>query len=335
MKHAILLINLGTPQAPVKKHVRAFLKEFLSDKRVIDLPSIIRYCLLYGIILPFRTGKTTHAYQTVWTENGSPLMQHSVNLTNKLQARLGSDYEVALGMRYGKPSITSALNQLKSCDKITIIPLYPQYSSAASGSSIEAALTKLAKQLTLPSLVVLRDFHRDDSYIQAQAALIKPYLANHDHLLLSYHGLPERHLEQGGCQPLCKAPCPSTSLISTNQSCYRAQCYETSRLLAKSLDLSESNYTTSFQSRLGKTEWIKPYTDSILVTLIQQGVRRLAISCPSFVADCLETIEEIGMRAQEQWHELGGEQLTLIPCLNDNDQWVDALRSMIITRSDA
>lgn len=321
MKKGLLLMNIGSPTAPDTPAVRRFLAEFLADKRVIDLPAPLRYLLLYAFILPFRPQKSALAYQAIWTPKGSPLICHSQDLCAKLQMKLGAEYKVVLGMRYGQPSIHDALAQLEDCEHITVLPLYPQYSSAATGSSIEKVLEELAPKNTFPSMTIIRDFYQHPEFIKAFADQIKPYVKDHDYLLFSYHGLPERQLQKGGCKPVCVGACPPIS--SKNQSCYRAQSQQTSALLAQALGLTD--YGTSFQSRLGKTPWIKPYTDIVLPELAERGIKRLAIACPSFVSDCLETIEEIGMRAKEQWLEVGGKELTLIPCLNANDAWVDAV----------
>jgi protoporphyrin/coproporphyrin ferrochelatase len=321
MKNGLLLINIGTPTHPTTLDVGRYLSEFLSDKRVITLPAFFRYLLLYGFILPFRVQRSTHAYQAIWTAKGSPLLVYSQKLVKKVQAELGTSYKVVLGMRYGHPSLEQAIQQLKNCETITVLPLYPQYSSAATGSSIEEALELLARQTVIPSIRIINHFYSHPAFIAAQAAIIKPYLSNHDHVLFSYHGIPESHLQQSGCKKICTHNCP----VSANTNCYRAQCQQTTTLLAQALGLPEKNYSTAFQSRLGKTPWIKPYTDEILQQLIAQGVKRIAVACPSFVTDCLETIEEIGLRLKEQWEKLGGEHLTSIPCLNDNESWVHAI----------
>ncbi|KTD65861.1 ferrochelatase [Legionella shakespearei] len=323
MQEGLLIINLGTPSHPDRKAVRAYLSEFLTDKRVIDLPALIRYVLVYGFILPFRTKQSTHAYQSIWSEQGSPLLCHSQNLASQLQARLSPEFKIALGMRYGKPSIKTALDELKDCASITVLPLYPQYSSAATGSSIEEVIRLLSMQEVIPSLNIIRDFYQHPGYIKAQAALIKENLGEDQHLIFSYHGLPERQINKSGCHTVCKESCPPVSV--TNQGCYKAQCYETSRQLADELQLHTGQYSTSFQSRLGKTPWIKPYTDEVLTELAAQGIKNLAICCPSFVADCLETLEEIGLRAKEQWIESGGKEFNLIPCLNDSPAWIEAI----------
>ena len=311
MKRGLLLINLGSPKSPDTSAVRRYLREFLSDRRVINLPAPLRYILLYLFILPFRPRRSAEAYQEVWTPNGSPLICNSQALLAKLQLRLKEEYTVALGMRYGQPRISDALDQLESCQQITVLPLYPQYSSAATGSVIEEVLRQLAPKTIFPSFTIIRDFYQHPAFIRAQAAQIKPFIANHDYILFSYHGLPENQLPKSPDDPAC----------------YRSQCLQTSLLLASALGLTE--YGTSFQSRLGKTPWIKPYTDTILSELAARGIKRLAIACPSFVSDCLETLEEIGIRGKEQWLEAGGEELTLIPCMNASDEWIDAIVQIV------
>jgi ferrochelatase len=327
MKHGLLLVNIGTPAAPTKRAVWRYLSEFLRDPRVITLPSLLRYLLLYCFILPFRTRRSTMAYQAIWTAEGSPMLCHGFKFAAKLQQKLPAGYHVALGMRYGNPSIQEALDSLKDCERITVLPLYPQYSSAANGSSIEKVLQLLAKEINIPSLTVIREFYTHPSFIAAEAELIKPYIAEHDHILFSYHGIPEDHLHQSGCKTICTDQCP----VGWEKNCYRAQCQRTTSLIATQLQLDKAQYSTAFQSRLGKTEWIKPYTDKVLSDLLRRGIKRIAVVCPSFVADCLETLEEIAIRLQEQWLAMGGEVLTLVPCLNENDRWVDAVVDMVRT----
>lgn len=326
MKKGLLLINLGTPKHPTLWAVWQYLRIFLADKRVITLPVVLRYLLLYGFILPFRISKTKHAYRAIWTEKGSPLRVYGDLLCQKLQEKFGDTYQVALGMRYGYPSIESALNRLQTCEHLTILPLYPQYSSAATGSSLEAVLQKIAKKNAVPALTVIRQFYDHPAFIKAQARLITSYLTDFDMLIFSYHGLPEQHLLQQGCAKICTKACDTSSRPTSD--CYRAQCYQTSTLLAHTLELSPHQYTTVFQSRLGRTPWIQPYMENVLRELAAGPVKRIVIACPSFVADCLETLEEIGLRAREFWRELGGEQLTLVPCLNAEDVWCDALVSI-------
>lgn len=327
MKKGLLLINLGTPNQPTLGAVRTYLREFLMDKRVIDLPYPFRFVLVQGLIIPFRARRTTSLYQRIWTEAGSPLLVNSRSLQDALQKRLGDTVQVVLGMRYGQPSIQQALAQLQDCQSITVLPLYPQYASAVTHSSLDEVLRCLASTKIFPSLSIIRDFYQHPAFIEAYAQLIQPYLVDHEHVLFSYHGIPERHLEKLGCKPVCQVNCPPIS--ATNASCYRAQCQQTTKAIVKNLHLAPTQYSMSFQSRLGKTPWIKPYTDAALEPLIQQGVRRLAVVCPSFTADCLETLEEIGIRAEEQWRALGGTQLSLVPSLNSSDKWVEAISHLI------
>lgn len=326
-QHGLLLIQLGTPESLHVRDVRRYLRVFLSDKRVLDLPAWVRYALLNFIILPFRSKRSAEAYQQIWTEQGSPLRTLSTRLKNKLQKSLETTHTVVLGMRYGEPSLKQAMKDLAHCDSITVLPLYPQYASSSTGSSLEEVLTYFSTQTVIPSLHIIRDFYAHPAFIQAQAKQIQPHLNNNDYCLFSYHGLPVRHIEKSGCKAVCLTPCPKPK--DSNTGCYRAQCYETTRQLVSTLGLNQDQYCTAFQSRLGKTPWIKPYTDEVLEQLANQGIKRLLVACPAFVTDCLETLEEIGMQAKEQWLALGGEAFTLVPCLNDEDHWVQAILEII------
>ncbi|MBI2785903.1 MAG: ferrochelatase [Legionella longbeachae] len=323
MKHGLLLINLGTPSSPKISAVRSYLREFLIDKRVINLPTLLRYLLVYTVILPFRSKRSALAYQSIWTEKGSPLLCYSQKLVHELQKEVGPENKIALGMRYGQPSIESALQKLKQCESITVLPLYPQYSSAASGSAIEETMRIIRSWELIPSIKIISDFFQHPAYIKAQAQIIRASLSNEHYILFSYHGIPERQLTNSGCKSICPGPCPT--LKTEMRGCYRAQCYQSSRLLAKELGLANHSYSTAFQSRLGKTPWIKPYTDSVLIELIAKGIKKLIIVCPSFVSDCLETLEEMGIRAKQQWIALGGEELIVIPCMNTNPLWIKAI----------
>lgn len=326
MKRGLLLINLGTPKNADISSVMVFLRVFLTDKRVIDLPALFRYLLVYVFILPFRTKRSAQAYQEIWTEQGSPLLYHSQNLTNAVQKKMGAAYQVVLGMRYGQPSIQSALTHLKQCESITILPLYPQYSSAASGSSIEEAMQIIKSWDLIPSIRIISNFFQFPPYIKAQAELIKGYLSEPEYVIFSYHGIPERQITKSSCHTVCAEECPP--LTDKIQRCYKAQCHQSTRLLAKELELSENQYRTVFQSRLGKTPWIKPYTDEVMVQLAAKGIKKIVLVCPSFVADCLETLEEIGIRAKKQLLDLGGEELTVVPSLNDHPLWVQAITEL-------
>ncbi|HIE3594072.1 TPA: ferrochelatase, partial [Legionella anisa] len=313
--------------------VRSYLREFLTDKRVIDLPAFLRYILVYLFILPFRSKRSARAYQSIWTEQGSPLLFHSQNLMNEVQKEVGSEHVIALGMRYGTPSITTALNQLKQCESITILPLYPQYSSAANGSSIAEVMRILSSWDLVPSIKIISDFFQHPAYLKAQAQTIKTYLQEQTHVLFSYHGIPERQITKSSCKSICTESCPP--LTDNIQRCYRAQCHQSSRLLASELGLSKNSYSTAFQSRLGKTPWIKPYTDHLLAELIAKGIKKLVIVCPSFVADCLETLEEIGIRLKKQWVTLGGEELIIVPSMNNDPLWIKAIIAIAQMQSDS
>lgn len=330
-KTGVLLINLGTPDDCSPKSVSAYLKQFLNDPRVIDLPKLIRYILVNWIIIPFRYKKTAHAYRQVWTTNGSPLLVHSRELVESLSNELDDNFQVELGMRYGHPSIESAMLKLKDCQKIIAIPLFPQYSSAATGSAVEALLRTLASQWNIPEIHIKKDFFNNPDFIHAYADIIKDNIKSKkvDSIIFSYHGLPERHINKSECSAQCSRLNACPQIDDQNAYCYRAQCYETSRLIAKELNLEPTQYQVTFQSRLGKTPWLKPYTDLVLPELIKNNVKNIAIVCPSFVSDCLETLEEINIRAREQWLALGGHEFIFIPCLNNNPLWVKGLLNMV------
>lgn len=324
MKKGILLINLGTPNKANHLSVFRYLNIFLRDKRVIDLPLLLRYALLYGFILPFRTSIATKAYRAIWSPQGSPLLYHSNNLVKALITKLPNTYKVKLGMRYGEPSIASALQDLQDCEEIVILPLYPQYASAATGSAIEHSLDLIKKWNSIPKITIISYFYNHPSYIQAQADHMKKWIKSHDHILFSYHGLPERQLTA-----TCNSPCKTDCKPINHTNCYRAQCFATSDLLIKSLSLNPTQVTTAFQSRLGKTPWIKPYTDEVLTKIAANGVKKLLVVCPSFVVDCLETLEEIDIRMRKQWLDLGGEQFTLVPSLNETESWVNSITTIL------
>ncbi len=335
-KTGVLLINLGTPDSPDVSSVRRYLKSFLSDPRVLDIPRLVRSVLLYGWILPFRARQSAKAYAAIWDkEQGSPLLFNSKSFCQALQAFLGSDYQVELAMRYGNPTIESALEKFAQshCNKIIALPLFPQYSSAATGSAIEAMLKAYSAQWNLPTLSVIDKFYDNEHYLHAISNHMKAYLAanNNAHILFSYHSLPVRQIQKSkqACQKACFDNEACQAIKANTQYCYRAQCYETSRKIADLCDIKEQNYTIAFQSRLGRTVWIGPELQSTFSQLIAKGVKELMIVCPSFVADCLETLEEIGIRAKEEWQGLGGEKLTLIPCLNANEDWVKATAKIL------
>lgn len=328
---AVLLLNVGTPEQLSSNAVKKYLREFLNDARVVDLPALIRKFLVNFLIVPFRYKTTTHAYRSIWTPNGSPLLVISRQMQQALQHQLGDDYHVKIAMRYGQMNIDEVLSELSQFKSIIVVPLYPQYSSAATGSSVAKVLQYFERQWNVPQLQIVRDFYSHPGFINSYINLIKSAVTSQkiDHYIFSYHGLPENHVKKSGCHSSCDhlSACPGVSI--QNQFCYRAQCFETSRLLAKGLQISDQQYQVAFQSRLGRTPWIKPYTDFILPELIKQNVKRIAVVCPSFVVDCLETLEEVHIRLKEQWLKLGGEAFVTVPCLNDDPIWIEALADLV------
>jgi len=336
-KIGILLINLGTPDAPRTGPVRKYLREFLGDPRVIDLPAIPRALLLNLAILPTRPQKSAALYRKVWTDEGSPLLVHSYALQAALARELGEQYCVELGMRYGNPDLASALDRLRArgVNQICLVPLYPQYSASSTGSAVARALELLSQSWDVPAVMTLKPFYDDPRYIDAVCAVSKPALDafQPDHVLFSFHGLPERQIHKSdasGKTCLAQEDC-CQQINEANQHCYRAQCFATTRALRQQLELSSENHSVAFQSRLGRTPWIRPYADVLLDELAEQGLKKVAVMCPAFVADCLETLEEIAIRAGEQWKAKGGEELRLIPSLNSDPHWVKALASILRT----
>jgi ferrochelatase len=330
-KQAVLLVNLGTPDNCDPSAVRRYLKEFLSDPRVIDLSCFIRWPLVNWFILPSRHKKSAALYQKIWEEGGSPLLINMRRLTAALNLTLGPDYQIEFAMRYQQPNMAATLAKFKNCHRLTVIPLFPQYSSAATGSAIEAVLKLLSGRWNIPEIRIIRDFYNLPGFIQAYAELIKTHTKATDFVLFSYHGLPERHINKSLCQAQCDHVQACPMVQEDNLFCYRAQCYATTELIAAALDLQPHQYAVSFQSRLGRTPWIKPYTDLLLPDLIHRNIKNLAVVSPSFVSDCLETLEEINIRTRAQWQALGGHSFTSIPCVNDSPLWVDALKNLILS----
>ena len=338
-KTGLLLINLGTPESPRTSDVRPYLREFLMDPRVIDVPTWKRR-LIVNMILIRRPKASGEAYAKVWTDQGSPLLLHSRALAEKVAQRLGG-VPVELGMRYGNPSITSALKRLRDAavDKLVVFPLYPQYSSAANGSSLEKVYTEAAKLWNVPDIETIPPFYDDPGFIAACAERARPVIekADPEKIYFSFHGLPERHVvksDESRKHCLQSADC-CTRIGRANRYCYRAQCYATARLLAERLGIPEEKGVVCFQSRLGRDPWIRPYTDKIMIEHARAGVKRAVILSPAFVADCLETLEELGIRGVDDWKANGGERLDLVPCVNSDDRWVDALLDILRRNSTA
>jgi ferrochelatase len=336
-KKGLLLVNLGTPDAPESGPVRRYLREFLSDPRVLDIHPVGRWLLLNLIILPVRPARSAEAYQKVWMKEGSPLLVHSRALAAAVTERLAGQYEVELAMRYGNPSLPDAVAALRArgVREFILLPLYPQEATSSTSSTLARAYEVLGGQgvWDVAPVRVVPAFHDHPGFLDAFAQVARPVIAEAraDHVLFSYHGLPERHMRKSdtsGRHCLASGGCCDV-LTDVNRHCYRAQCFATTRALVERLGLPAGGYTLSFQSRLGRTPWIKPYTDVVLPELAARGVKRLAVMCPAFVADCLETLEEVGLRAREQFLASGGESLTLVPSLNSHPAWVDAVVRLV------
>jgi ferrochelatase len=338
-KIGVLLVNIGSPDSPTALSLKKYLKLFLSDDRVIDIPKFWKFLLLNFIIIPFRASNSAKAYKSIWRDEGSPLVVESLLLVKKLQEELGDTFIVKAGMSYGTPYISEQLElfQKAGVDKCCIVPMYPQYASSSTGSALENCFKYFEGEWNIPELVTIGSFYNKDFFLDAYAEVIKSETKDfsYDHLLLSYHGLPERHIIKSD---ISKSYCLKTKeccSLKTQQNsfCYKFHCYETSKALVKRLGLEEGQYSTSFQSRLGRSPWIKPYTDKILESLSKKGVKRLAVVCPSFVIDCLETLEEVGIRLKKEWLEdYNGEDFKLISCLNSNSNWVSNLKEEITHR---
>ena len=325
---AVLLVNLGSPDSPAVRDVRRYLGEFLMDGYVIDVPFLLRKLIVGGFILPFRPKRSAAAYQSIWWEDGSPLIVISRKVENLLAKRL--DVPVALAMRYGKPSIPSAIKKLHdgAAKRIFVVPLYPHYAMATIQTTVEKARDVVRALGADVELEVIKPFFDDPMYIDALAESASPYVrVPFDHLLVSYHGLPERHLRKtdptgGHC--LSSSDC-CNRLSTAHATCYRHQVLRTTELFAERLGIAKHKYSVSFQSRLGKDAWLKPFTVEEARRLGATGVRRLLVICPAFVSDCLETLEEIDVGIRDEFLGAGGESLQMIPCMNDHPKWIDTL----------
>jgi len=329
MSKGILLVNLGSPDSPEPKDVKRYLGEFLMDERVIDLPTWARTLLVKGIILNTRPKASAKAYKKIWWEDGSPLIVLSERLQHKIQDKI--DVPVALAMRYGSMSIKKGLQELvdKGVTDVFLIPLYPQYAMATTETILVLAEEIRQEHFPNISLSDLKPFYNNPDYIDVLAESIATHLKGKDyeHLLFSYHGIPERHIRKSDVtKSHCKIDgscCETASKAHTY--CYRHQCKEVTRLVGEKLDLEEGTFSTSFQSRLGFDPWLKPYTDRTIERFGKNGLKKMAIVTPAFVSDCLETLEEIAMEGEEIFHEVGGDSFTTIPCLNDDDNWVNLI----------
>lgn len=334
-----LLVNLGTPESPSTADVRRYLAEFLADPRVVDLNPVLRWLLLHFVILPFRPARSARAYRQIWTGAGSPLLVHGRALAAAVAARMGEGAVVELAMRYGRPSIDEAMERLAAADvdRIAVLPLFPQYSAAAWGSAAAAVMEAAASRWDVPAVRLIPPFHAHPGFLAAWAAQARPFLGDAapggppDRVLFSFHGLPERHLRRSAPDHCLRSEGCCAALTAANRTCYRAQCFATARALARSLDLADDAWEICFQSRMGTTPWIRPHTDVRIRELAAQGARRLVVLSPAFVADCLETLEEIGVRARREFEALGGpgSRLDLVPSLNATDLWANAVADLL------
>jgi len=338
MKTGVLLINLGTPDSPSVKDVRKYLREFLNDPRVIDIPFLSRLLLVNLVIVPFRSSKSAALYKKIWAGH-SPLLANGIDVKEKLQKELGDNYSIQLGMRYQNPSIESALEELRKVhpEKIIILPLYPQYASSSTGSSVAKALKIIGSWEVTPDLRIVSKFYDRPDFIDAWVETAKSYNLNeYDHILFSYHGLPERQIKKAAVHygnDYCKFGKCCETIGEHNRYCYRAAAFETTRQIAKKLNIPENKYTVSFQSRLGRTPWLKPYSDHVIVEKAKQGMKKIVVFSPAFVADCLETLYEIGIEYDQLFKEHGGEKIQLVESLNSRPKWIATLKTMILEKS--
>ena len=334
-KKGVLILNLGTPDSPSVKDVRVYLREFLNDPRVIDIGRIAQLLLVNLIIVPFRAPKSAKEYKKLFKIGGgkSPLLTYGKNLTSKLKSLAGSKFDIELAMRYGNPSMDKVLGEmrLKNYDEIFIFPLYPQYASASTGSTIEKAFKIINKWWVIPEVSIIGQFYDNFHFLECIKKRASNFdIPKYDHVVFSYHGIPERHVDK---VYLDGKPCSDHScedeINDENTNCYKATCYATTRLLVKVLSLKDGEYSTCFQSRLGRDPWLTPYTDHVIEKLGKDGKKKLLVFSPAFVADCLETTIEIGEEYLELFKEHGGEELHLVPSLNDDDDWAEALFKII------
>jgi len=331
-KTGILLIQLGTPDSPSVKDVRKYLREFLSDPRVIDISAIPRFLLVNLIIAPFRAPKSAKIYEKLWTGNGSPLLFYSESVKEKLQSELGDDFKVELAMRYQNPSMDSVLEKMrkKNYKKMIIFPLFPQYASASSGSAMDKALEIISKWWVVPEVKTISEFWDDEGFLNAFYERGKKYNLNeYDHVLFSYHGLPERQINKVHPEKNCTTCDCSQNFKLDYKYCYKAGCYQTTRLLAEKLNIPSEKYTVCFQSRLDE-KWLRPFTDKTIIELAKKGIKKILVFSPAFVADCLETTIEIEDEYQKLFEEHGGEKVQLVESLNDSELWINALKKIVL-----
>jgi ferrochelatase len=333
-KKGVLLVNLGTPDEPTRGAVYRYLKEFLLDPRVIDISAVQRNLLVRGVIAPFRSKSASKLYEELWTEEGSPLKVYGYQLKEMLQKEMGDAYFVDLAMRYQSPSVESVLTNMlaQNVSELIIVPLFPHYASASTGSVYEEVMRLLSKVQGIPKLRFINSFYEHPDFIASIMERAKEHkLEDYDHVLFSYHGLPVRQLVKTDLGNHCNKAKDCCSTISDrNQHCYSAQCHATTRALVKEMGLEEGQYSTCFQSRLGKEPWVEPYTTDVLRQRAEAGNKRLLVFCPAFVADCLETTIEVSVEYMDDFKAMGGEHVQLIDSLNSHPRWVSGLKNIIL-----
>ncbi|MEM1124627.1 MAG: ferrochelatase [Bacteroidota bacterium] len=334
-KKGVLLVNLGTPDAPSRGAVYRYLKEFLLDRRVIDYNWLARNLLVRGIIAPFRSGSSAKLYQQLWTEEGSPLKVYGEVLETEVQKLLGNEYVVKLAMRYQNPSIKSAIDALmeEKVAEIIVLPLFAQYASATTGSVHEEVMRILAKKENIPNVKLINSYYDNEKMIDVYVENARQFnLEEYDHILFSFHGLPERQLIKADptCSHCAKVENCCHTISLKNQFCYSAQCHGTAFAIAEKMGLSKDDYTVCFQSRLGPEKWAQPYTSKIIEERAEHGDKKLLVFCPAFVSDCLETEIEISVEYQEEFEEMGGEKVDLVPSLNDHPKWIEAVKDLVL-----
>ncbi len=331
-KTGVLLINLGTPDSPSVSDVRSYLSEFLNDPRVIDIPRLLRLLLVNLIIVPFRAPKSAKVYRELWTENGSPLLYYSQQVSKLLDDALGDECEVFLAMRYKKPNIRVVLAEMKKRNfkRIIVLPMFPQYASATTGSAYELVMREITKWWVIPEVKFVGQYYDHPDFIAAIVDRGSKYtLSDYDHILFSYHGLPERQVDKVYDEGLCTDRDCEHEITEENQYCYKATCYATTRLVADKLGLKKKDYTVCFQSRLDKN-WLEPFSDKVVEQKAKEGAKKLLVFSPAFTADCLETIIEIGDEYQELFEEHGGEKVQLVESLNDHPLWISCLKDLVL-----
>lgn len=333
MKTGVLIVNLGTPDSPATSDVRKYLSEFLNDPRVIDINPIARMLLVNLIIVPFRSSKSAKLYKEIWREDGkSPLLHYSEQQHQMLSKLLGDQFDVQMGMRYQSPSLDNALDHFKKqfYKKIIVLPLFPQYASASTGSVHEKIMKIISKWEIVPEIEFISSFCDHPEFIASFAEIGKKYdYKNYDHVLMSFHGLPERQISKGDCFDHCLKDGCCDTFNEKNAYCYRAQCFQTARKMAEAMGIPQNGYTICFQSRLGKDPWIKPYSDKIIEERAKKGDKKLLVFAPAFVSDCLETIYEISVEYNDLFREHGGEKVQLVESLNDSPRWIEGMKKIM------